>query len=261
MLVNSSTVFMPIGSYGDLFVLNGAINYMADNFTGIIVPVIPVIYEIAVFMFKDNNKIKVKKIDSLAELNSFMNHNNLLHVKEFFLLRLENCLVAVDPTTGQPDSTTTVPLWDEQWYTLLDIPFSIRYSRFLWPKIGSKGKKLYDKVVEKDYILVSNEVRASRVKHELNIDYRDYQVIELTPDLSKNPFYYLKLIENAKEIHCVNSSMFCLIDSIASQLSATLYYHNSRKTLIRVNNFWNQEKWHIVEYPKINFIELRGSKT
>ena len=42
-------------------------------------------------------------------------------------------------------------------------------------------------------------------------------------------FDWLKIIQNAKEIHCVDSSFVNFVDSV-NELSAELFYYNTLKT-------------------------------
>ena len=61
--------------------------------------------------------------------------------------------------------------------------------------------------------------------------------------------YYKTLIENAEEIHCVPSSVFCFVDSITKLTKAKLFYHDVRKqTIMRINNPWNDHRWTKINY-------------
>jgi hypothetical protein len=61
----------------------------------------------------------------------------------------------------------------------------------------------------------------------------------------------MKLIENAKEIHCVNSSFFCLVDSVCKKIKADLFYHDIRMNNITQTNCWatGGNRWLVVDYP------------
>jgi hypothetical protein len=77
------------------------------------------------------------------------------------------------------------------------------------------------------------------------------KIIEITPNITKNMLQYAKLIENAKEIHCVPSSFYCLTDSITERTSANLFFHDIRAaTLMQINSKWNNNRWNIVKYDR-----------
>ena len=77
------------------------------------------------------------------------------------------------------------------------------------------------------------------------------KIIELTTPLSINMLDYLKLIENAKEIHCIDSSFFHFVGSLVFRIKALLFYHDIRRTtFLNVSNEWNKYRWNIVQYPE-----------
>jgi hypothetical protein len=77
------------------------------------------------------------------------------------------------------------------------------------------------------------------------------RVIEITPDITNNMMQYIKLIENASEIHCVPSSFHCLVDSMHDKTKAILFYHDLReKTAMSWNSDWNGHIWKLIRYNR-----------
>jgi hypothetical protein len=77
----------------------------------------------------------------------------------------------------------------------------------------------------------------------------DYKIIEIRDGITDNMMQYVKLIENAQEIHCIPSSFHCLVDSVPTR--ARLFFHDIReKTSMAVNSAWNDNKWIMVHYPE-----------
>jgi hypothetical protein len=75
------------------------------------------------------------------------------------------------------------------------------------------------------------------------------QIIEIKEGITDDMMQYVKLIQNAQEIHCVASSFHCLVYSI--QTNAKLYFHDIReKTSMAVNTQWNNFKWIEVFYDE-----------
>ena len=67
------------------------------------------------------------------------------------------------------------------------------------------------------------------------------------PNETSDMMQYKTLLENALEIHCAPSSIFCLVDGM--EVRGRLYYHAMRaSTLLRVNSKWNNYKWNIINY-------------
>lgn len=154
------------------------------------------------------------------------------------------------------------PLWDEQWYTWFNIPFSVRYENFRVPNYLEESSNLYKSIAtQPNYILIHKQMGPNRQSVDIDlyswrsdeqkITFNECQIIEITPDIASNLVHYIDLIRNATEIHCTPSSFFCLVDSITTQTKAKLYYHNIRaNTLIRVNNQWNNYRWTLVNYDR-----------
>jgi hypothetical protein len=152
-----------------------------------------------------------------------------------------------------------VPInWDRQFYEFYDVPFSQRYSGFQLPKHISGSDELYDRLTEgnDDYILFHQATSDHPNGMNMNIaawrqsyNLPAYKIIEIKADITGNMLQYKKLIENAREIHCVPSSFFCLVDSMFDQTAAHLFYHNIRAvTIMHVNSRWNNDRWNIVNY-------------
>jgi hypothetical protein len=73
------------------------------------------------------------------------------------------------------------------------------------------------------------------------------KIIEIEEGITDNMMHYVKLIQNAQEIHVVPSSFHCLVDSIDT--NAKLFFHDLReKTSMFINSSWNTKQWTVVNY-------------
>ena len=64
--------------------------------------------------------------------------------------------------------------------------------------------------------------------------------------LYKNIFLYRNLIENANEIHCIDSSFLHLVERVDT--SAKLYYHNVKNLDTKGANMKLIKNWEIIDY-------------
>jgi hypothetical protein len=231
---------------GDCFVYAGIVNYYADRCKQLHVPVKPSNYQTLSTLFSEHPNIKVVAMES-ADEEQYIDHHKLSKVITDWDLYLT--------TVGGFRCSV---LWDEQIYTNFEIPFGYRYSNFRLPKTIDGSKELYDRLYKgRPYALIHR--RTSHYPDGMPIDIEKYRenielpsidIIEIEPGITDNLLHYVKLIENATEIHCVSSSFYCLVDSIHSQTCADLYFHDVRASSIeRVNNRWNNSCWKIVNYP------------
>ena len=72
--------------------------------------------------------------------------------------------------------------------------------------------------------------------------------IEKETDLYKNIFLYSKVIKNATEIHCLDSSFLHLVERV--ETDAELIFHNIKKDGQRGADVHLVKNWKIVNYFK-----------
>lgn len=128
--------------------------------------------------------------------------------------------------------------WDKSFYKQLGIDFLERYRFFKLPR--RKPDNMVP-IPNDKFIFVHNE--SSDQKFDLNIISHLPRIIAKKED-TNNLLCYLDLIENADEIHCINSSLFHLIDSLPG-ITNKLFYHNVRQ---HPCDFEISKKWNIVQY-------------
>jgi len=207
---------------GDHFVCNGLVHQMSTQHDTIYLPCKTANYPTVEYLYSESPKIKVFKIDKdeFAEIGAFA---SLLDIM-IMMVGFQNC---------------DVKNWDRSFYKQLNIDFSERYNSFYLPK--QKPSPILEPPSE-DYILVHDE--ASVCKYNLDID-SNLKIVKIENGITNNLFSYINLIYNAKEIHCINSSVFHLIDSLKG-ITDKLFYHDIRRT--DNSEFKLSEKWKVITY-------------
>lgn len=152
------------------------------------------------------------------------------------------------------------PNFERQFYEHVNMPFKDRYEKFVLPKNIPDVDRVYDLLTEgvDDYILV-HQSSSFREKYPIDIvSWRPEgkltdKVIEIKKGPTNNVLSYMKLIENAKEIHCVNSGFFHLVDSICTKIPAKLFYHDIRyNTMQQINcKTTGFDRWKIFRYSQL----------
>jgi len=207
---------------GDHFVCNGLVHEVSERYDTLYLPCKAHNYSTIEYLYSESPKIKIFKINE----NEF---------KEVFLFsKLLNLdIISIGFQYCNPQN------WDRSFYEQIGLNFSNRYESFYLPK------KNPNKVInppKEDYVLVHKQ--ASNSSYEINIK-TNAKIIEIVKeDNFVNLFSYIELIKNAKEIHCINSSIFHLIDSI-SFITNNLYYHDVRKN--DGTKFTISKKWKIIK--------------
>ena len=148
-----------------------------------------------------------------------------------------------------------VTMWDLQLYANYGFSFDLRYSNFRLPKHIAGSDELYDQLSGGEpYILVHRYTgdAPEGIPFDLTL-FREtsnlppIKVIEIKEGITDDMMQYVKLIQNAQEIHVVGSSFHCLVDSIKTP--ARLFFHDAReRTSMLLNSPWNDKIWKVIGY-------------
>ena len=138
------------------------------------------------------------------------------------------------------------PEWDRSFYKILNLDFSVRYDFFNLPKKMPKKPKN----VPNDFIFIQDV--SSQGKYELKIN-SSKEKIFLGGLKTKNFFENLFFIYAAKEIHCIDSSLVHLVESITPNKHQKIFFHDVERynqASIPDARFKMRHNWTIVKYKK-----------
>lgn len=132
--------------------------------------------------------------------------------------------------------------WDEAFYIQFGIDFKERWKSFYFESDTEKEEELFSKLNPngEKYCLIHN-------KDSMGVDRIDYSKINSTllkifVEKSDTIFDYKKLIENADEIHCIDSSFKHLVDSLEPK--GKLFFHkNYNLRTTSVDDHKSQKSW------------------
>jgi hypothetical protein len=244
-------LFSETGHLGDNLVYSGIVNYYADQCDELYMGVTTGHYKTLTSLYKDHPRIKLIKIEDniIEKFNeefSKENHVSIIQLPDNAPLRFVN--------------DTWVPIyWPLHCYDFYGLPFGLRYSNFRVPQYVEGENELYEQLTKGEpYVLVHRRPFSGTFPDGYPIDidsFRksvnlpDYQIIEIKPRITEDLMQYVKLIRNAEEIHCVDSSVFQLVDGMTKHTKAKLYFHEIRAfSMLRVNCKWNDYRWQIINY-------------
>ncbi len=206
---------------GDHFVCNGLVNFLSEKYDSIYLPCKETNFPTVNYLYSENEVVKVFKITQDEDISVYT--FSTLISAPVIRVGFENC----NPSK-----------WDRSFYEQLGIDFKFRYNLFNIPK---KNPEIVLPVPNEKYILIHN--KSSFGEYDLRIE-SEYKKIYVEK-VSDNLLSYIDLIQNAQEIHCIDSSFCCLVDGLDIP-NVNLVYHDIRKT---PNSSWNiTEKWKTVEY-------------
>jgi hypothetical protein len=244
-------LFFSPAALGDMIVSAGIVRYLLNTYDEIHIPVNQGFLKTIMSMFRDEERVKIFYYNPNFDLNVYVRENNLVVIRSPY-----DKLFAINY-----NSVNCGIMWDEQFYTIFDVPYSKRYTTF-----NSNGTKksleLKEKLINNDrYILVHQNYFAYNGDVPIDMHYwrenakldslDKFQIIKINPSLSDDMMDYVDLIRGAEEIHCIASSFFHIVDSMTQETNAKLFFHDIRRTaVLRINNNWNNYKWNFINYSE-----------
>ena len=204
---------------GDYFICNGLVNYFSEIYDRVFVPVKPHNLATVSCLYNDNKKVVVFEIGGIEETAE----NSL------------DCygipIIEADVYMHRPPSAR----WYKWYYEQFKLPYEYRFSKFQLPQSIPDVDLVFEQVVGNltDYRLVHDEPSTGiRVPLKwVDESAHDVPIIKITSSICSNLLSWMRVIENAQEIHLIDSSVFNFIHSIGSQLChKKIYYHTTRNS-------------------------------
>lgn len=236
--------------FGDHLICNGLVNFMSiDSKVYLIcnkknLPSIKYLYtdnkNVQILPLLRNNKLEkyLMKITNFIFRKEYTNSEKLLSKIYSILLRTQILYIGFDEVN--------YPEWDKSFYKSVGLDFSIRYDYFELP--NKKPFEIPD--IPKDFVFIQDT--SSQGKYELKID-TTKEKIYLSPSKTNNFFDNLQYIYDASEIHCIDSSLVHLIESILPKKRQKIFFHDVERynqKSIPDARFNMRHNWKIVKYKE-----------
>lgn len=217
---------------GDHFNCSGMVRYLSKKYKKTHVIAKQIHAPIVKYMYQDDPNIIVGEIPTEPWSNErgfatkYFTDNNL---DEFLIVGHQYY------PWGDPILTIKNP-W-ELFYDQLKLDYKIRTEYFVWNRSYEEEDKI--KAVlnpqSKKYAFI-HEDKNRKWLVDRSLISKDLFIIENPSNV--NPFFLYKIFTEAEEIHCIDSSIKCLIDSIS--VKSKLFLHQVREYAVgTTNNTWN----------------------
>lgn len=179
---------------GDAFILNGMVRALATKHAGIIFPAKQHNAETLKMLWADVPNVAVIPVTNDSEADELTD--------SYAGTKLMLGMFGKDWNGGKPG-------WDELMYKQAGVPFEDRWSSF---KIGTPPNVQHE-TSAKTFALVHHDIERNFViQTKILPSIPSYYVWP-----SRSLLDFIWMIQNAEEIHCIDSSVACLADSIATK--------------------------------------------
>ena len=193
-------------------------------------------YDMIEFMYRDEENIIVaeidKNVDEYPQVEEYVKRGDF---ENFLRIGHENYPFLKEGLYGKN-------CW-EFFYDQVNVPYGVRINLFYFDRDKEEEERVFKKLNEESesFIFVHDDLaRGYTVDHSHFLD-QSIKVIE--NDVTENIFHFIKILETAEEIHCMESSFKSLIDLYAK--TDKLFYHDFRNQPL--GNHTNK-KWRIIKY-------------
>ncbi|MAG28206.1 hypothetical protein CMI47_22000 [Candidatus Pacearchaeota archaeon] len=198
------------------------------------------------YMFRDNESIEIipliDDVDEISQANNYIQNDE--HVEDSRLLLLGfNHYSQIK--TKHPEYTC-----DQCFYEQIDVPYKYRFEKFYYEREFEEENRVYEKLVPKgkEYVFVHDNPPKGYNINTNKIDSK-YEIVK--NDISESIFHFAKILENASEIHCIESAFRCFIEGLDTS-KAKHYFHPANTEFAKFDNSnlgsGTSKEWNYVEY-------------
>lgn len=204
---------------GDMIHCNGMVRYLLDRLNADrTVNVFCKVRNLGMtqWMYRDEPRIRLLPIEDGVRELTFVQRTLRNHRSRNFLAVGHRALRSLE--RAYPKA-----FYDELFYRQVGLPYSIRYDWCYWQRDLTEEERVYEKLApDAPYAFVHDD--ASR---GFSIDTSTIGMAVVRNDITESIFHLGLLLERAAEVHCMESSIRCMLESLDMD-NCNLFYHNFR---------------------------------
>jgi hypothetical protein len=213
--VNFLYIYHHLG-LGDHIICNGLVREVSRRYDRVYLFVKEHNWESVSFMYRDVSNLEClcEKDDRAVEV--FIKRNKIDNVLKIGFQRLDRRIS-----------------FDQSFYNQAGVDFAKRWTSFYVMRDQARERNLFNyfNLVEKEYIFLHEDRDRKFVLKREHIQNQELRVVQPVKGVTDNIFDYCYILQNAREIHCIDSSFRLLADSL--ELNSRLLFHH---TYVKVPN-------------------------
>lgn len=215
---------------GDHLICNGLVRYFGSEFNKVYILVKKSNFATVYFLYLHDVKYELILVEDDKEATKIFNSFNGEKIKIGFNY-LEN----------------SKKNFDEAFYEQVGIEFNIRFKGFFVKRDYSRESQLFTRFgLPNKYIFIHDDKTRNLEIDEKKILTHGLPIVRPDKKLTSNLFDWLKIIENAVEIHCMDSSFKLMIDSVYEEFE-NLFYHIRLKNNVKRDVTKSKLTWKIID--------------
>jgi len=195
---------------GDHIICNSIVRHFSKLYDVVFLFVKKHNYESVKFMYSDINVNLIVGDDEYA--NYFIMRNNITNLIKIGFEKLH----------------LSSEKMDKFFYDSVGLDFNKRWDDFYVPRDMNKELNFFKSfnIIENNYVFFHDDISRNLKISEDYIINKELSIVKPDRDLTNNIFDYCYLLENAKEIQCMDSSFRLLCDSINIKSEQNFHHFN-----------------------------------
>ena len=212
---------------GDHICLNGLVRYALSDvgFEKIIVFCKHPYEDMVAEMYSDDPRINVV---SVGKVNSA--HEETAAVVEYIKKLNDSCVYLRLGFERYNAVQAANPEYscDKCFYEMANVPYQTRWTHFKFQRSNSEEERVYNKLNphNKPFVFVHDDPSRG-YEISLSSDKLGDRII-VKNDITESLFSFVKILEQAEEIHCMESSFRCLLEALQPQAKRLVFYDTLR---------------------------------
>lgn len=128
---------------------------------------------------------------------------------------------------------------EEKKYRISEVDFSKKHE-LVWRRDKQKEDELYNIVVSKEPYVFAHLDQSDGTSVDLPVE--DQNVVKCVPIEGYNILDWYKVIMNAQEIYCIESSLHCFVDGLGDRVKSVKYLLSAKKGVSTTkSSSWNKK--------------------
>ena len=186
--------------------------------------------ESVTFMFRDIQNLTFQVIPQL-----FYNRYTIMP----YIRNMDYNLIVI----GYDKLDPSIP-FEKSFYKQFNVPFENKWDKFYVERDLEREKTFFDSFnIKKEYAFIHEDIKRNQIIKRKFID-PNLDIIEAKPGLTDNIFDYCSIIENAKEVHCIESSFMFLADYVST--NGKLFTHRYAKQSMNTTLPLLKKNWKVL---------------
>ena len=234
--MNSSVIIHHHLGLGDHLDCNGLVRHtlLNEEYDRIIIPAKTHYFNMITFMYRDEPRIEVVEVDPTKEHDSVEKYQ-----KETGFPILTVGFSNYHPSGQHASNKNCWEYFYEEW----GIDYEVRKDLFFAERDKKEEERVFDKLNPQGepFIFIHEDISRGFELDRSHFINPALKTIE--NDVTENIFHFTKILEEAAEVHCMESSFKTLIDIYCKQ--ENLFYHDFRNQPLGSRG---NKNWKVIKY-------------